>query len=281
MLMCSSEFRVIASSRNILLRQLNRFDQDLLDPHLEEIRMKRGDVLIRPDDPLGAIYFPNSGMLSVEERIGRHRHVEIAVVGREGLLGWPALLGCERSCHSAIVQGRDGTALRIGLKAFLGACRDSPTLWTTLLCFVQTIILQMGRTIASHIDHSLDQNLARWLLMRHDRVGGDELLVRHDEIADALGVRRASITDKMHILEGQRLVRCNRGRLVVRNRPDLERVAGEAYGQAEAQYRRLIAPFGKSAGSSEETPQFIPDVSINDLDKALMIRSGASRPDPM
>ena len=265
MLMRSSEFRKIGSSSNILLRRLSRLDQDLLDPHLEEVDLTRGDVVIRPDDPLDSLHFIDTGMVSIEERIGRRRHIEIAIVGREGMLGWPSLLGCERSCHSAVVQGSSGSALRIGLPDFLGACRKSPTLWMALLGFVQTVILQMGRTIASHLDHSLDQNLARWLLMRHDRVSGDELMVRHDEIADALSVRRASITDKMHVLEGERLIRCNRGRLVIRNRIDLEQVAGEAYGQAEAQYRQLIAPFGKSPFAGCEAPKPRMDLKIAPL----------------
>ena len=246
MLMRSSDVRSSLADINILLQSLLPSDRELLYRHVEEVALLRGKVLLGPDEPIDAIYFPTSGMLSIEERIGRRRHIETAVVGREGLLGWPALLGCERSGNSAIVQGSGSTALRIELPAFLDACRQSPTLWMALLRFVQTIIIQMGRTIAAHLDHSLDQSLARWLLMRHDRVYGDELVVRHEEIADALGVRRASITDKMHVLEGDRLIRCNRGRLIVRDRIGLEVVAGDAYGQPEAQYRQTIAPFGKS-----------------------------------
>ena len=246
MLMRSSDARSSLTGTNLLLQSLRPSDRVLLYRHVEEAPLPRGKVLIGPDEPIDGIYFPTSGIVSVEERIGRRRRIETAVVGREGLLGWPALLGCERSCHSASVQGSGGTALRIELPAFLDACRQSPTLWMALLSFVQTIILQMGRTIAAHLDHSLDQSLARWLLMRHDRVDGDELLVRHEEIADALGVRRASITDKMHVLEGDRLIRCNRGRLVIRDRAGLEMAAGEAYGQPEAQYRQTIGPFGKS-----------------------------------
>lgn len=246
MLMRSSDARSSLTGVNLLLQSLRQSDRELLYRDFEEVALPRGKVLLGPDELIDAIYFPTSGMLSVEERIGRRRHIETAVVGREGMLGWPALLGCKRSCHSAIVQGFGGAALRIELPTFLDACRQSPTLWIALLSFVQTIIFQMGRTIAAHLDHSLDQSLARWLLMRHDRVYGDELVVRHQEIADAIAVRRASITDKMHALEGDRLIRCNRGRLVIRDRVGLEMAAGEAYGQPEAQYRQTIGPFGKS-----------------------------------
>lgn len=250
MLMRSSEARSPLVGANLLLQSLHSSDRELLLGHLVEVALPRGKILLGPEELIDAIYFPASGMLSIEEGIGHRRHIEIAVVGREGLVGWPALLGCARSCHSAIVQGLNGAALRIELPALLDACQQSPTLWTALLGFVQTIILQMGRTIAAHLDHSLEQNLARWLLMRHDRVYGDELIVRHDEIADALGVRRASITDKMHLLEGDRLIRCNRGRLIIRDRFRLEMLAAEAYGQPESQYRQMIAPFGKSCAET-------------------------------
>ena len=254
MLMRSTDRCALFSSRNILLRRLSRSDQDLLGPYVEEVSFPRGHALIRADEILDALYFPNSGVLSVEERVSRRDNIEVAVVGREGLLGWPALLGCERSGHSAIVQGQDATALRINLDQVLEACHSSPTLQRLLLSFVQTIITQMGRTIASHLDHTLGQNLARWLLMRHDRVGGDQLMIRHEEIAGALGVRRPSITVNLHVLEGDRLIRCNRGRMFIRDRAGLERVAGEAYGCPEDQYRSIIGPFGKSLPGSSSNP---------------------------
>lgn len=94
--------------------------------------------------------------------------------------------------------------------------------------------------------HTLDLRLARWLLMRHDRSGRDILFVRHEEIAGNLNVRRASITDRLHLLEGDRLIRCNRGKIAIRDRMALETFAGDSYGRTEEHYRDLIAPFGKT-----------------------------------
>jgi len=113
--------------------------------------------------------------------------------------------------------------------------------------FVHFVIVQMAHTITSHIHDPLDQRLARLLLMRHDRMQGDVLFVHHEEIAAGLNVRRASVTDRLHVLEGERLIRCNRGKIAIRDRIALEEFAGEAYGPSEAHYRALIAPFGKSA----------------------------------
>ena len=103
----------------------------------------------------------------------------------------------------------------------------------------------MARAITSSLQHPVEQRVARWLLMRHDRVGGDILAVHHDDIAGSMNVRRASVTDRLHLIEGERLIRCSRGRIAIRDRCGLEALAGEAYGAAEAQYRLLIAPFGK------------------------------------
>lgn len=202
-------------------------------------------MIVLPNAPLETVYFPGSATFALLEEVGDHRYAEIAVVGHEGMLGWPALLGCDASSHAAICQ-TSGTLLSAPVKALRLACSCSTSLWSALLQFVNLIIIQMGRAIASHLQDPLDQRLARWLLMHHDRVGGDVLLVQHEQIADRLNVRRASITDRLHVLEGERMIRCNRGRILIRDRPALESFAGVSYGVVEAHYRNLIAPFGKS-----------------------------------
>ena len=234
------------AGRNILLAHLARSDQALLAPHAEELVVEVGDRLLTADAMLDAVFFPDTAFVSLEESVALDRRVEIAIVGCEGMVGWTALLGCQRSPHAAVARMRRGTLLRVEVAPLRAACARSPTLRAALLQFVHVMVVQMARTIASHLHHSLDQRLACWLLMRHDRMVGDVLLVQHDEIADSLNVRRASVTDGLHLLEGERLVRCNRGKVLVRDRPGLEAFAGQAYGFAEAQYRSLIAPFGKS-----------------------------------
>ena len=236
----------VRASGNILLGRLSRSDQALIEPHAEAVTVDCGSPLLVPDDPLDAVFFPGTALVSLQEGAELRHRVEIAVVGREGMLGWAGLLGSDRSCHLAMVRMRPGTLLRVPLPPLRLACARSPSLQAALLQFVHVMIVQMSRAISSGLQHSLDQRLARWLLMRHDRVGGDLLTVHHDEIAESMNVRRASVTDWLHVLEGERLLRCTRGRIVVRDRGGLEAFAGEAYGAAEAQYRLLIAPFGKS-----------------------------------
>jgi hypothetical protein len=87
--------------------------------------------------------------------------------------------------------------------------------------------------------------MARWILLYHDRLEGDEFPMTHEEIGIMLGVRRASATDILHILEGERAIHNARGRLVIRDRARLEEIAGDTYGEVEATYRALIGRFGK------------------------------------
>ena len=247
MLLRYGEDRQVRASGNLLFHSLSTAEQNLLTPHCEMVNLPRCAVVFNAEEKIQFLYFPLSGLVALEEGIGRHCHIEVAVVGREGLLGWPALLASERSTHHAVVQCKDMRALKIGLRPMLEACRASPPLWMKLLCFVQAIMAQMTCTITCHVERSVGQRVARWLLMRHDRLFGDHLLIHHDEIAEALCVRRASATDSLHIIEGERLIRCQRGRITIRDRFGLEAFAGAAYGNAEAHYREMIAPFGKSA----------------------------------
>lgn len=237
----------VRASRNILLGRLSPADQALIEPHVQEKTFACGASLLGPDELLDAVYFPATALVALEDGSHPGHSVEIALVGREGMLGWPALLGSERSCHTAWVRMRAGTVLRVPLKPLHTACNASPSLQAALLQFVNVMFVQMARAIACGVQHSLHQRLARWLLMRHDRLAGDVLAVNHDEIAANMNVRRASVTDGLHVLEGERLVRSTRGRIAIRNRSGLEVFAGDAYGAAEAEYRLMIAPFGKTA----------------------------------
>lgn len=266
----------VRASGNLLLARLARSDQMLLEPHARALTLDRGMPLVGPDRVIDAAYFPETALISLEEQIDRDRSVEVGVVGREGMLGWSALLGSGCVSPGAVVRMGPGTLLRIEFGPLCAACARSGSLRATLLQFVDMVIVQMARTIASHLQHTLDQRLARWLLMRHDRIGGDVLIVQHEEIAHCMNVRRASVTDRLHLLEGERLIRCNRGRVLVRDRLALERYAGDAYGATEAHYRSLIGPFGKTVSATagrNDTWSFMNRLSGPDPMLAPLIES--------
>lgn len=225
------------------LAQIGPRDLARMTPHLEAVEVCRGASLFPMSDVGEHIYFSQGPMISLEQQNG----VEVALVGSEGLVGWTALVGCATSPYGAVVRGRDGYLLRVRTELFRSIIVDAPSINLVLNSFVNVITVQMSETIGAFASHRIEMRLSRWILMRHDRVGGDEIMVQHDEIAANLGARRASVTDCLHLLEGDGLVRCRRGRIFVRNRRGLEEVAAACYGAAEDCYRTAIGSFGKLA----------------------------------
>lgn len=234
-----------ATCRNLLIGSLGKEDFTLLQPHLSRVDLAKDDVVATAGARIDTLCFPEAGVVSFAERMRDGCSIGIGIIGWEGLAGWPVLLGCAQSPHEAVVAIDGGTALRIANEPLLEACRVSPTLLHLLLRFVQSFTIQLGRTIVSNLTEPVERRLSRWLLMNHDRMPGDEIALTHEQIGTMLGVRRASVTDALHILEGEGMIRCKRGLIVIRERAPLKQMAGETYGFAEAEYGRLIAPFGK------------------------------------
>lgn len=211
---------------NGFLRSLHEDDVALLEPFLEEIHCRSGDRLgvrrLRPH----RIVFP----LSLVVAIGlRSRESAVGLVGREGLVGWSALLSCDHLPQQATVLLDGGTALAMPARRMREACAASATLTLSLLNFVSGYIDQMSLTASAGSSASLRERLAAWLLMLHDRIEGDFIRITHRQLATQLGVRRASVTDLLHVLEGEAAVQCDRNVIFVRNRALLEERAAGAY----------------------------------------------------
>jgi hypothetical protein len=171
---------------------------------------------------------------------GAEGHVEVGLAGWEGLSGAvPVLLGNDRIPHDNFMQVA-GHGLRIGTEALCAAVEESPSLRTLLLRYVQTEFVQARQTAYVNATYTTELRLARWLLMCHDRVDGDDLPVKHEFLAVMLGVQRTGVTLALQVLEGAGRIRGRRGRITVTNRELLEQLAGDSYGAAEAEYARLI-----------------------------------------
>ena len=106
--------------------------------------------------------------------------------------------------------------------------------------YAQTLFVQTAYTALSNATHRVDERLARWILMVHDRTVGNRLLLTHDFLAAVLNVRRPSVTTALHILEGRRFITAERGQVTIRDRAALEAFAGDAYGVPEREFARLI-----------------------------------------
>lgn len=225
-------------------------DFSLLVPHFRRVSLNTSEVLATPGDPIQVVCFPEVGIVTLSDLGGHGGRIGIGHTGYEGFVGWQVLLGCDRSSHEARITAEGGVGLHISPEALREVCRASEPLRGLLLRFVHAFVIQMGRTVVSSLTQPVDVRLARWTLMAHDRVEGDEIKVTHEEVAVMLAVRRASVTDALHILEGQNLIRATRGRVLVRDRAGLRRIAGDTYGFFEAEYSRLIAPFPRHKDKS-------------------------------
>lgn len=225
--------------RNRLLKAMTAEDFARLQPHLELVDLQSGQTLTRPNAPTEHFHFIETGVASITSE-GANGRVEIGIVGREGVVGaTPVLLGADRVPYDHFIQV-PGTALRIDAEIVSAAVEVSPSLRKLLLRYILTELIQTRQTAFVNASHEIEARLARWLLMCHDRVDGDELLLKHEFLSMMLGVRRAGVSLAMQQLEGAGRIRAKRGRVTVLDRKLLEEMADGGYGTPEAEYARLI-----------------------------------------
>ena len=218
-------------SHNRLLSSLSSADFRLLQPDLEPVTLALKFVLERPDRRVDAVYFPEAGFASVVAVQADKTKVEVGLIGREGMSGLTILMGNHRSPHSTYMQAA-GRGQRIGAVQFRKAMQESTSLHGLLLQFVQAFMVQTAHTAIANARTKLDQRLARWLLMAHDRLDGDRLTLTHEFLALMLGVRRAGVTEALHALIKEKLISSARSEIVVLDRKGLERRAGKSYRRA-------------------------------------------------
>ena len=228
-----------SSVRNRLLKAMLSEDFARLQPHLEPIDLQSGQTLIKLNGHIEHLHFMESGIASITAESANGR-VEIGMIGREGVVGaTPVLLGSDRVPYDHFIQ-LPGVALRIRAGTVSGAMEESPALRKLLLRYILTEMIQVRQTALANATQEIEARLARWLLMCHDRVDGDELLLKHEFLSMMLGVRRSGVTLAMQQLEGAGRIRAKRGRVTVINRELLEDMADGSYGTPEAEYVRLI-----------------------------------------
>jgi len=232
-------------STNLLLAALPAEDLASLKPFFTREKLAREKVLVAANQPIDHVWFPEGGVASVVAHKLDSGPTEVGIFGWDGFAGTPLLLGADTSPHRIFVQVEGGTGLRIHTQHFLRAVNESATLRMTLLRYVQTFIIQTADSAISNAHQRIEARLARWLLMCHDRNDGDEIVLTHEFMAMMIAADRSSVTVSLHVLEGAGMIRSKRGRVLILDREKLEELAGEGYGRPEAEYRKLIAPFGK------------------------------------
>lgn len=225
--------------RNRLLAALTTQEMELLRPSLEEVPLNLRQVLEAPGKPIPHAYFIETGLASVIAHTSHNRQIEVGMVGYEGMTGLPLVLGDDRASNETLIQAA-GTALRISMGDLRRAMTASPNLRDTLARYVNAFMTQASQTALANGQAKLEERLARWILMSHDRFAGGDLKITHEFLSIMLGVRRPGVTIGLHFLEGKGLIRSTRGLLTVLDREGLNEQANGSYGVPEAEYERLF-----------------------------------------
>jgi CRP-like cAMP-binding protein len=225
--------------RNLLLKAMSREDYARLKPDLEPVNLKVRDVLVEANAPITHVYFMETGLASVVAISLDNERIEVGHIGREGMTGEPIPLGVTSSPNQTFIQVA-GSGLRIEAGNLTAALDASPSLKALLLRWVQASMIQTAQTALANGRFTIQERLARWLLMCHDRMDGDDLPLTHEFLSLMLGVRRSGVTEALHVLEGVQIVKVGRGHIRLLDRERLEEIAGGCYGVAEAEYAKLI-----------------------------------------
>jgi CRP-like cAMP-binding protein len=228
-----------AGFRNRLLHRINLGDWDLVGPHLETVTLKHRQVIEVPTRPITHAYFPETGVASVVAVDAEDHRIEVGVIGYEGITGVPLIMGDTRAQHSTYMQ-IGGSGHRIPAGALCSAMNRSDGLRSLLLKSAQGFMIQTAHTALANGRANLEQRLARWLLMAHDRMTTDAVPLTHEFLAVMLGVRRAGVTVAIHGFERRGLVTARRSQLTLVNRAGIEQIAGSFYGTPEAELKRLL-----------------------------------------
>jgi CRP-like cAMP-binding protein len=229
----------LENSNNRLLASLSSRDRRLLAPYLSSVELRVGQVLETPNRRIRFAYFVEQGLVSVIAGRRHNKGIEVGLIGTEGMTGVPLLLGVDRSVNETFIQAA-GSALRLARSDLATAMNKSRTLSRSLLLFANIMAIQTEQTALANGRSPLLQRLARWILMMDDRSNRDDLFCTHNFLSLMLGVRRATVSEAVYVLEGDGLIRAGRGFVQVVNRNRLEALAAEFYGLTESEYARLI-----------------------------------------
>lgn len=210
-----------------------------LAPHLELVPMPLGKVIYESGVPISHVYFPTTAIVSLLYVMVDGASAEIAVVGKEGIVGVSLFMGADTTPSRAIVQSA-GHAYRLKGEVLKEEFSQSGPFQDLLLHYTQALLTQMALTAACNRHHSVDQQLCRWLLLSLDRLPANELLMTQELIANMLGVRREGVTEAAGNLQKSGLIKYSRGHIEILNRLGLEARTCECYGVVKREFDRLL-----------------------------------------
>ena len=225
---------------NQILASLSDADWQRWLPQLEWVDLPLGRVLYESGRTVDHVVFPTTAIVALLYLMEDGASAEIAMTGREGLIGVSAFMGGGSTPGQAVVQNA-GQGFRLAAPAIREEFKRSPAVMHLLLGYTQALISQMSQTAACNRHHTVDQQLCRWLLLSLDRLTGSDLAMTQELIASMLGVRREGVTEAALKLQRLGLIRYARGHITVLDRPGLEQRSCECYAVVKREYDRLLS----------------------------------------
>jgi CRP-like cAMP-binding protein len=214
--------------RNRLLLALPSANLRRLMPELEPVPCQYDQILLDAEDSLEAVFFPDSGVVSVVAVYEDGNVIEMATIGREGCTGFQAIFGAKESSVRFLVQ-IPGSAAKMSRAAFARAIASMTSFRNLMNAYVHAFLEQVLVSAACNGAHSLRERLARWLLMMHDRSDGETLQITQSLLAHMLGVQRPTITNAVRELERDHLISPGRGQVTILDRQGLMKKSCECY----------------------------------------------------
>lgn len=224
---------------NLILQAMAEEDRLLLENSMTSMDVPRGEILFETGSKIDRIYFIDSGVVSLVALFSDGTTSEITTIGKEGFVNVGSLLDDDLAIARHTMQVA-GSVRCINSDMLRHYVSGSETLRGLLYRYAQTLIAQISQTVACNNLHNANQRLARWLLMTHDRVGGDELGLTQEFLAEMLGVRRPTVSELAQTLQEDGLIRYRRGRITILDRAGLEARCCECHSIIDAQFRRLL-----------------------------------------
>jgi len=230
-----------ANLRNDLLCALDVATYDQLAPFLSPVAFERGDVFYEPGQPIDGIYFPHSGVVSLLSVMADGSAIETSTIGRESAVGVMAGL-TPIAAFSRIVGQSAGVASKIDAARLRALTQASPLLRDVMLRHCDALLANAQQSVACNALHDVEERFCRWLLTCHDRTSNDELSLTQEFLAMMLGVQRTTVSQVAGMLQEAGLIRYQRGRMTIVDRPGLERRACECYHRVRDHAAQVLPP---------------------------------------
>lgn len=225
--------------KNYLLASLEGDEFERVLNIVEPVEFKLGDVLYESGDKLQYAYFPTTAIVSLLYLMENGNTAEIGIVGNDGILGVNLFLGGDSTTSRAIIQSA-GKMCRMKAEDLIIEFSRGERFQNLLLRYTQALLTQISQTAVCNRLHAVEEQLCRWLLLSHDRLDSDKLVMTHDLISNMLGVRREGITLAAQKLATKKLIKNTRGTIEVLDRRGLEAAACECYQIVNSEYNRLL-----------------------------------------